>query len=104
MEAILFPTHINQEHEYGVASHYLVGTEFFPSAHNQRDPYALPSYEIIGHWVYPTAYNPYASYEFPVFMFSEEHLVSTGYGDTPVGLPLYEVHCTCPGHSSPVYM
>lgn len=99
MEAILFPTHINQEHDYGVASHYLVGTEFYPSTHNHRDRYALPSYEIIDGWVYPTAYNTFFDFNLPLFMFSEDQLISTGNGQCPVGLPMFEIRCLCPHHA-----
>lgn len=37
-------------------------------------------------------------------MCSEEHLFSTEYGHVPVGLPLYEVHCICPGHNTPTFI
>ncbi|GAA4368926.1 hypothetical protein [Paeniglutamicibacter cryotolerans] len=48
MEAILFPTDINADHDYAVASHYLVEYELHPSAHNAHDPHALPAYELVG--------------------------------------------------------
>ena len=95
MQAILFPTARNEQHLYGLASYLWIGNRLFPTVHNRRDAYALPAYDINGRWVYPSRYNTNQHGQLPVYVLDEDHLVSTGHGDDPPGMPFFEIRCMC---------
>ncbi|GAA3697892.1 hypothetical protein GCM10023081_38590 [Arthrobacter ginkgonis] len=101
MQAILFPTDCNAQHQQGLASHLWIDNDLFPTVHNRRDTYAVPAYEIKGHWVYPSRYNLFQSPQLPVYVFDGECLVATGHGDEPAGMPVYEIRCMCLPHLTP---
>lgn len=72
-----------------------IGNGLFPTVHNRRDTYALPAYEINGQWVYPSRYSSGRSTQLPVYILEDDYVLSTGHGQEPPGLPLFEIRCMC---------